>query len=505
MITMSIKKITEEEVRSLWVQRLSDTPNRHGRFGTMGLSAAEMKAAYDALPLRIVQAYNALVDAIESGLIAEAIPTAVEKMSLGDLLNGIRDGSLAACLTVDGERTLSALAAALDTHDHSGVYARLGADGHLLPEQLPIGHESVFAEAERKRAEAEAKREAAEAERQRALPVIQDRIDGLEEREAGRDRTDSDREARIQEQGERLAMIEEGGTLLDRRVVSLEYSVKNLEAAGLGVTHIFYTDATVAHRKTIPERILPYATLSRLGGAAAVGKRVAVSAVVSCGANLLAYPYPAVKAAETTTDGVTFRQMSDGSILMNGTATRNMSYHLYTEHDGLALPESGVYVDSQVASGVTLYVKSGSYGAVWKTERFIPSPSDEYYGSYAAYLYITAGTVLNNLRVYPTIAIGTEARHAIPYKKPCRIEIPEAVRSLPGYGWYENLLDLESGCYRQRRTEDGIGMNAEVLHPLPEDFLSSLVFPVTAGGYIELENEQSAAVESEIKYLMKTS
>ena len=72
---MSIKKITEEEVRSLWVQRLSDTPNRQGKFGTMGLSAAEMKAAYDALPLRLVEAYNTLVDAIEGGELAAFIHT----------------------------------------------------------------------------------------------------------------------------------------------------------------------------------------------------------------------------------------------------------------------------------------------------------------------------------------------------------------------------------------------------------------------------------------------
>ena len=88
MITMSIKKITEEEVRALWVQRLSDTPNRHGKFGTMGLSAAEMKAAYDALPLRIVSAYNTLVDAIESGLIAKDIT--IEKISISGLLTATR-------------------------------------------------------------------------------------------------------------------------------------------------------------------------------------------------------------------------------------------------------------------------------------------------------------------------------------------------------------------------------------------------------------------------------
>jgi hypothetical protein len=235
---------------------------------------------------------------------------------------------------VDGERTLTALAAALDTHDHHGVYARLTEEGHLSPEQLPIGYESVFAEAERERAVAEAERRKAEEERSKTLLAVEERMESLEEREEERDRTDSARATLIEEHSGRIRAAEEVGHLLDRRVDSLEYSVKNLEAAGLGVTHIFCTDSTPVCRKTVPARALPYATVARIGGAAERGKRAAVSAVVSHSANLLAYPYPAAKATETTIDGVTFRQMSDGSILLNGTAVRNLSYFLYTEHDG---------------------------------------------------------------------------------------------------------------------------------------------------------------------------
>ena len=44
-MTMNIRTITEEVVRERWVQRLSDTPNRRGRFGTAGMTAAEMGTA----------------------------------------------------------------------------------------------------------------------------------------------------------------------------------------------------------------------------------------------------------------------------------------------------------------------------------------------------------------------------------------------------------------------------------------------------------------------------
>ena len=67
-MTMTIRTITEEEVRAHWVQRLPDTPNRLGKFGTAGLTAAEMKAAYDALPLLIVRHFNELVTLIAEGM-----------------------------------------------------------------------------------------------------------------------------------------------------------------------------------------------------------------------------------------------------------------------------------------------------------------------------------------------------------------------------------------------------------------------------------------------------
>ena len=501
---MNIKKITEEEVRSLWVQRLSDTPNRQGKFGTMGLSAAEMKAVYDALPLRIVEAYNTLADVILEGHLAEFIPSP-EGKTLAAFFEDVTSGALASLLTVDGERTLAALAAAFDTHDHDGIFARLDEDGRLLPAYLPKGYESVFAEAERERAEAEAARAEAELLRQKTLVGIEERLEELEERADERDRRESAYEITLTEHGERLTAEEQITALLCRRVDTIGYTVENLAAAGLGVTHRFYEDTAPAYRKTVPEAVLPYATLSLLGGAAESGQRAPVSAVTSYSANLLAYPYPAARASETSIDGVTFRQGSDGSILIDGIAERNISYFLYTEHDGLALPESGVYIDWVLADGVTLYVKSGSTGAVWKSGRFFPSPDDEYYGSYAVYIYIAKGTVISELLVRPTIAYGTEVRHALPYRKPHRIEIPDSIMTLPGYGWYENILDLENGCYRQRRTEQGQGMSEEICHPLAEDFLASCTFPVDAGGHIEFENPQSAAVESTVTYVTKSA
>ncbi len=122
---MSIEKITDAEVRARWVQRLADAPNRGGRYGTPGLSAAEIKAAMDALPLHLVERYNALVEALGDGSLAAALAVGREGESLAALLAGLEDGTLAAALSVDGVRSLTALAAAFDTHRHA-EYAPLG-------------------------------------------------------------------------------------------------------------------------------------------------------------------------------------------------------------------------------------------------------------------------------------------------------------------------------------------------------------------------------------------
>ena len=118
-----IEKITDAEVKSLWIQRLPDAPNRGGRYGTRGMNAAELKAAYDALSLRIVSHYNALVDYLNAGGLAGQLPGAREGTNLEEFLEEIRSGSFSTYLTVDGSRSLSALAAAYDAHTHDGVYA----------------------------------------------------------------------------------------------------------------------------------------------------------------------------------------------------------------------------------------------------------------------------------------------------------------------------------------------------------------------------------------------
>ena len=488
-MTMNIRTITEEEVRERWIQRLSDTPNRGGRFGTAGMTAADMKAAFDALPLLIVGRFNALVEAILTGEVGALIPVTEEK-SLADLLAGIRDGSLAELLTVDGTRTLTALAAALDTHDHGDAYAPLDADGRIPAALLPSGYDPKFEEAERERQEAEERREA-------VIRAVEETIAALEEREEERDLRESEREARLSTCEWRLYDAEETVKRDSCLLRTLSSEVKNLSAASLGMTHAFIEDSATAYEKRPPADTLPMARILAIGGKEdGVAK---VRAVTSHGQNLLPYPYPSV-GANRVPEGLTVTVEPDGSIILDGTASTRVSFTLYRESDSLELPEEPIYVDGIYQDGVSLYLRTGSSGSVYKTGEYTPSRSDEYFGHYYVYLYVAEGSHFDKKRIVPSITRGRTPRRAVAYRPPVSFEIPHEVRTLPGYGRHGNLLDLEAGCYRQRFTVTGTPLGEEKTYPLDESFIASAWLPVEEDGLIVLENDTKSAVDSTLLF-----
>lgn len=486
---MELRKITEEEVRSHWIQRLSDRPNRLGRFGTAGMTATEMKAAFDSLPLLIVERFNALIDSILTGEVAGQIPAG--ERSLSDLLAGVTSGELAAILSVDGTRTLSALAAALDTHGHDGTYAPLDEDGRIPTALLPTGYDPKFEEAEAERAAAETRRE----ELARAMQAA---IDSLEVRETERDRRESEREARLSDCEERLAGTEEQVHADSLQVQRLTYEVENMSAAALGLTHTFLEDSTEAYEKRPPEKVLPMARLLRLGGPA--GDRISrVHTVTSHGVNLLPYPYPAFE-SNILPAGFTVTMDADGSLILDGEVPKNTSFALFRETDGLALPEEPIYIDAIREDGITLYLRTGPSGTVFKTGEYTPSRADAYFGSYYVYLYITAGSSFSKKRIRPSITRGATVRKQVAYRPPVRFTLPAEVLALPAYGRYGNVLDFENKCYRQHYDLLGDPLPEEVCYPLDEELCASAWLPAEKDGVIVFENDAAAAVASTLLY-----
>ncbi len=475
---MTIRKISEEEVRAHWIQRLPDAPSRQSRFGASGLSAAEMKAAYDALPLCIVEHFNELVSVIEEGRLAEWI-TGAEGRSLAAFLSDVGSGALADYLTLDGERSLRALAAAFDTHRHEGVYALLDQDGLLLPSQLPNG----MAEAESERARAEEEREEAEGERRALAAACAAALSTLEK----------EKDALLA----RLSLAEERSLYAASTASRLSYTVENLAEAAVGKTHTFYKEEGLAGEWRVPQGSLPYARLLSLGGGD--GMTAKTEAILSHGAGLLPYPYPAAR-KNGLPSGITVTPQKDGTILINGTAERGISYHLYRPEDGLRLPCEKIYIDP-LGDGVELYLLTGSQGEnIWKAGVFTPSREDEYFDRYHVYLYIRAGYSFDNAVISPSITRGARPRHGITYHPPKHLPIGEAITSLAGYGQAGNLLDLAEGVFRRRYSTAGLPLAEEELIPIAEEELSFGFIPVEEDGLISFKTDTGGAVRTSVLF-----
>ena len=105
---MKTKKITEGEISSLKVANLPTRPTAPREFGGVGYTATELKAAFDALPLYIISAFNSLIDDIENtdaeASVATAIKTGIlEGHTLSNLFSDIIGGELAGYMTVVNE------------------------------------------------------------------------------------------------------------------------------------------------------------------------------------------------------------------------------------------------------------------------------------------------------------------------------------------------------------------------------------------------------------------
>lgn len=104
---MKSRKITDGDVADMKISALPTRPNAPRAFGGKGYTAAELKEAFDRLPLYIVERYNALIDDITADNgegIATDIKTGIsETHTLSQLFTDIIDGTFATYLTVAGK------------------------------------------------------------------------------------------------------------------------------------------------------------------------------------------------------------------------------------------------------------------------------------------------------------------------------------------------------------------------------------------------------------------
>ena len=101
---MFSKKIEKTEYEDLEISSLPTRPTASSAFGGRGYSSREMKAAFDKLPLFIIERLNSLIDDIQAsgeGSVSDAIKTDIyEGHTLKALFTDITSGALSGYLTV---------------------------------------------------------------------------------------------------------------------------------------------------------------------------------------------------------------------------------------------------------------------------------------------------------------------------------------------------------------------------------------------------------------------
>lgn len=207
-------------------------------------------------------------------------------------------------------------------------------------------------------------------------------------------------EAEINELSKDLTRFEGDAVRLDSKINENKKRITNLER---GIpSDLFLTDSSIAYSKDVPQNALPYAEVRKIGG------------VTRKCTNLIPSAYRFWASAEV--NGITYTANSDGSITVNGTATKTsvvvvsnaikVKDGTYTV--GKISPDTGVFAQ--------LFYKAsdGSY-PTWNVYND-PVTLDMSAGiTYSFQLAVSAGATVSNVKVYPMLNEGSTALPYEPY------------------------------------------------------------------------------------------
>ena len=104
---MKAKKIESSDIKDLLISSLPSRPTAPKSLGGKGYGATEMKAAFDKLPLYLVEKYNDLIcdisDIGEDSLAASILSGIKDEHTLSNLFEDIKSGGIATYLTFLGK------------------------------------------------------------------------------------------------------------------------------------------------------------------------------------------------------------------------------------------------------------------------------------------------------------------------------------------------------------------------------------------------------------------
>lgn len=104
-MSLADKKINTNQITTVGVQGLTDRPNQSLEYGGNNLTAAQLKARFDALPTIIIDAFNTLVGYLGTEAFASDLKTSdATYTTLAALVTAIRNGGFANILKVSAEK-----------------------------------------------------------------------------------------------------------------------------------------------------------------------------------------------------------------------------------------------------------------------------------------------------------------------------------------------------------------------------------------------------------------
>ena len=169
--------------------------------------------------------------------------------------------------------------------------------------------------------------------------------------------------------------------------------------------------------------------------------------------NLLPYPY---SQSTKTTNGVTFTDNGDGTILINGTATANAIYYIKYTNYPIILEKGKQYtLSGGKAPNIILCLQDITYKqSVWNG-KFTAE-----YEKYYAFIRVTEGVTVDNFVLKPQLELGETATEYEPYG----YKIPLKVSG-------KNLLPTTVTIYRSDQLKSGESINYKTdnLPALPLD------------------------------------
>ena len=113
---MKTTKIRSSEIEDKKIASLPARPTADAQFGGLGYSATQMKAAFDKLPLFIIERLNRLIDDLEAEEdgIGTAVKTGIyQGHTLSDFFADLGSGEAAVYLKISGESLADVIASIL--------------------------------------------------------------------------------------------------------------------------------------------------------------------------------------------------------------------------------------------------------------------------------------------------------------------------------------------------------------------------------------------------------